>query len=112
MSCNLVNNESFRWSEQEEEEWSPPQALKIYPNPASRQFQLFFTFDQSTPSTTNISIRDLFGHEVFEQSIPSSLFSVTDVDCSKWQEGIYLITVTCGDKILRDRIVVSPDNYY
>ncbi|MFW5821499.1 MAG: T9SS type A sorting domain-containing protein [Bacteroidota bacterium] len=67
--------------------------LEIFPNPATENFKI------SVPEVmeeVNLTVTDVNGRRIIEKKIPE-LFHY-EVDCSRWENGLYFIIVSSGKK--------------
>lgn len=90
----LLGNEEFSF-----------QDLAIYPNPNSGEFTVQFASNSSKKVV--IEVVDLRGRKIFEnQYANSGLFNQT-IQLDNAQSGIYLVSITDGDKKIVKKIVVE-----
>jgi subtilisin-like proprotein convertase family protein len=90
----LLGNEEFSF-----------QDLAIYPNPNSGEFTVQFA--SSSSNKVAIEVVDLRGRKIFEnQYANSGLFNQT-IQLDNAQSGIYLVSITDGDKKIVKKIVVE-----
>jgi len=81
------------------------QDLAIYPNPNSGEFTVQFASNSS--NKVGIEVIDLRGRKIFEnQYANSGLFNQT-IQLDNAQSGIYLVSITDGDKKIVKKIVVE-----
>ena len=81
------------------------QDLAIYPNPNSGEFTVQFA--SSSSNKVAIEVVDLRGRKIFEnQYANSGLFNQT-IQLDNAQSGIYLVSITDGDKKIVKKIVVE-----
>jgi subtilisin-like proprotein convertase family protein len=81
------------------------QDLAIYPNPNSGEFTIQFT--SSSSNKVAIEVVDLRGRKIVEnQYATSGLFNQT-IQLNNAQSGIYLVSITDGDKKIVKKIVVE-----
>jgi endonuclease I len=75
-------------------------AISVYPNPASTQFVISNAGAQD--AIVNFSVRTILGQEVYHNDVvkltPNNSSDYT-IDCSKWNNGIYFITILQKEKI-------------
>ncbi|MEZ4938163.1 MAG: T9SS type A sorting domain-containing protein [Crocinitomicaceae bacterium] len=72
--------------------------LKIYPNPVKEV--LNFSIPQTIESNYNVEIYSMTGQQVLNYSKPISTVDVSDFD-----SGVYLVILTNGDTVIREKIV-------
>ena len=77
----------------------------LYPNPNNGEFTLQFSSNGSSKIAVNVV--DLSGRKIFEKSYSNSGLFVENIQLNKAQSGIYLVTITDGDKKITKRIVVE-----
>ena len=81
------------------------QDLAVYPNPNSGEFTVQFASNSS--NKVGIEVVDLRGRKIFEnQYANSGLFNQT-IQLDNAQSGIYLVSITDGDKKIVKKIVVE-----
>jgi hypothetical protein len=90
----LLGNEEFSF-----------QDLAIYPNPNSGEFTVQFASNSS--NKVGIEVIDLRGRKIFENQYANlGLFNQT-IQLDNAQSGIYLVSITDGDKKIVKKIVVE-----
>src|SRR6218665_61283 len=77
----------------------------LYPNPNKGNFTV--QFESKSNQKINIAVHDLRGRKIFDQSYNNSGMFSQNLQLDKAQAGIYLISITDGDKKVTKRIVVE-----
>ncbi len=93
LPINLAN-ESFDFND-----------FALFPNPNSGSFNIRFSSNAS--SKVAINIVDLSGRKIFEKAYTNSGLFDENIQLDKAQAGIYLVSITDGDKKIVKRIVVE-----
>ena len=75
-------------------------STEIYPNPATDQLNLKF----SNP-TELVEIRDISGKLVYSNA--TLISTITKIDVSNWDAGVYIITATQDDQRFSEKIVIE-----
>lgn len=80
--------------------------FKIYPNPATDQFQVYFEAGNSRNAT--LEVYNMIGSKVFEQSLATLPGQNSEViDISGIQAGMYFIKLQMNDKAYTKRLIVE-----
>jgi subtilisin-like proprotein convertase family protein len=77
--------------------------FSLYPNPNSGEFTI--RFNSNTSSKVAINVVDLSGRKIFEKAYAYSGLFDENIQLDKAQAGIYLVSITNGDKKIVKRIV-------
>lgn len=77
----------------------------LYPNPNNGSFTV--QFESASSQKVNIAVHDLRGRKIFDQSYNNSGMFSQNLQLDKAQAGIYLVSITDGDKKVTKRIVVE-----
>lgn len=77
----------------------------LYPNPNSGNFTI--RFNSNSSSKVAINVIDISGRKIFEKSYANSGLFDENIQLEKAQAGIYLVSITDGDKKIVKRIVVE-----
>jgi len=81
-------------------------AVKIFPNPADRYFNISFQLDPK--SKTNIMITDINGKEMLKETINKSNGLYThQLDMSGYAQGSYIINIKQGKKVASKQILIE-----
>ncbi len=80
----------------------PETSISLYPNPARSEI----TLTAYGGDLISITIYDLAGRPVI-QATPGSAGNEYRVDINKLPSGIYLLQVTCGEKVHSEKLVVA-----
>ena len=96
-SINVMNELSV-----DEEELN---GFVIYPNPSNGQFNI--VFNTSTNSPVNMTVFDIRGREVFNNSFVSSATVNKTINLGNVQAGVYLLNVSEGSKSVTKKIIVK-----
>jgi len=91
--CTLANND-YEISD-----------LAIYPNPNKGNFNLQFT--NAGANEIKVNVYDMRGRKIFENSYANESTFNENIQLNNAQSGIYLVSVTAGDKKIVKRIVVE-----
>jgi len=80
--------------------------LNFYPNPSNGNFNLKFNLQQE--GATNIAIYNLSGQEIYSEQLGnfSGLYD-GKIDLQGQSQGVYILKVSQGDKVLTKKIVVE-----
>jgi len=80
--------------------------FNYYPNPSDGRFNLRFKVDNETP--LSVKIYSLSGREIYGESYDSfrGTFN-SEIDVSKHEEGIYLLEITQGDKVMNKKLLIE-----
>ena len=76
----------------------------LYPNPNNGNFKVEFN---SSSNNINIAVHDISGRKIFNKTFQNSGLFSEELQLSSAQAGIYLVTVSDGDKKIVKRIVVE-----
>ena len=79
--------------------------LAIYPNPNKGNFNLQFT--NAGANEIKVNVYDMRGRKIFENSYANESTFNENIQLNNAQSGIYLVSVTAGDKKIVKRIVVE-----
>lgn len=79
--------------------------LQLYPNPAKSSITI--EFDHTGSDRINLAIRDLHGRLVFRQSINSSKKLITKIDLSKFQNGIYNLSIQDNKSVFSKNFLIK-----
>lgn len=77
----------------------------IYPNPNTGNFTI--RFNSNTSNKVVLNVVDISGRKIFEKSYANSGLFDENIQLEKAQAGIYLVSITDGDKKIVKRIVVE-----
>jgi Metallo-peptidase family M12/Secretion system C-terminal sorting domain len=77
----------------------------LYPNPNAGSFTV--RFNSSNSSKVAINVSDISGRKIFEKSYTNSGLFDENIQLDKAQAGIYLVSITDGDKKIVKRIVIE-----
>ena len=77
----------------------------LFPNPNSGTFTI--QFKSVSGNQIRLAVHDLSGRKIFDQSYHSSGLFSENLQLTKAQSGVYLVSVTDGDKKIVKRIVVK-----
>ncbi len=77
----------------------------LYPNPNSGNFTIRFNSNSSSKIAVNVV--DMSGRKIFEKSYTNSGIFDENIQLEKAQAGIYLVSITDGDKKIVKRIVIE-----
>ena len=82
----------------------PVDALRIYPNPASRSVSIDYN---ASTSHQSIRVTDLNGRLIY-QTNPDQTGAVSRrINVSQWARGVYLLRITDGDRMSVRKLVVE-----
>ncbi len=76
--------------------------ISIYPNPTNSTITLHF--NQSGIVNYELRIIDVFGREIYKESVTSN---DTKIDVSKWSEGVYFYQITSEKETYRGKFIVN-----
>lgn len=79
--------------------------FSIYPNPSKGTFTIACSAAQ--PGTVKISVHDLRGRHIFENSFLNTGVFNQEIDLNNTESGIYLVTVMQGDLKAVKRVVIE-----
>ena len=79
--------------------------VALYPNPNNGKFTV--QFDSGTNSKIGITIQDLRGRKIYEQTYSNSGLFSQEFELKEAQAGVYLVSITNGDKKMVKRMVVN-----
>jgi len=79
--------------------------LTIYPNPNSGNFTI--RFDNPVAEETKVDVYDMRGRKIFENSYTNNGVFNQNIQLNNAQAGIYLLTVTDGNRKTVKRIAVE-----
>ena len=79
--------------------------LKVYPNPNSGKF--YIEASSLSNNDVNISISDLRGRNIFEKIYKHENYLKKEVDLSSFQKGIYLMTISDGQRKSTKKIILE-----
>lgn len=77
----------------------------LYPNPNNGSFTV--QFESASSNKINIAVHDLRGRTIFNQSYNNSGMFSQNLQLDKAQAGIYLVSITDGDKKITKRIIIE-----
>ena len=77
-------------------------SLMLYPNPARKTFNLEFD-----DPVDKLEIFDIYGRSVFYSIVQSKEGSVYAITIDNVRQGIYLLKITGGNKIISKRVIMS-----
>ncbi|WP_343533419.1 S8 family serine peptidase [Pedobacter sp.] len=79
--------------------------LKVFPVPASKD--LTVAFEVLEAKTITVSIANIIGQKVYEQSKGTRTGTIIDqIDVSKLASGTYVLSIKVGDRIYTEKIIV------
>lgn len=81
------------------------EGFNLYPNPNKGNFTV--QFNSTTAKPIAIEVYDLRGRKVFNQEYTNETMFSQNINLSKVQSGIYIVTVKDGDKKVNKKIVVE-----
>jgi hypothetical protein len=81
--------------------------LSLYPNPTTGQVYLAFDLDGASPAVAEVY--DLMGRLVFANALGalSAGHHSVKLDLAGLKAGAYIVSVKCGDKTLRARMIAE-----
>ena len=79
--------------------------FSLYPNPNTGNFTV--QFDSASSQKINISVHDLRGRKIFDKSYNNTGMFSQNLQLDKAQAGIYLVSITDGDRKITKRIVIK-----
>jgi subtilisin-like proprotein convertase family protein len=79
--------------------------LTVYPNPTNGSFNI--KFNSSSNNDIAISVHDMRGRQVFNNSYQNSGLFDQNIQLDNVQAGVYLVTVQEGDKKVVKKIIVQ-----
>ncbi len=82
----------------------PVDALRIYPNPASRSVSIDYN---ASTSHQNISVTDLNGRLIYQTNPDQTGAISRRINVSQWARGVYLLRITDGDRMSVRKLVVE-----
>jgi photosystem II stability/assembly factor-like uncharacterized protein len=81
-------------------------SYSIYPNPAKDR--LYIKLDLKDISTVQFALVDLLGKVVLERNISAGLGQTTEgIDLSQVGKGIYIGRLTCGSKVVNQKVIIE-----
>ena len=81
-----------------------PAVLKVYPNPSSGVFDLYFVSGKSGES--NVKIMDAYGRVVYSSMINGISGASQRIDLQKFSKGMYFLNVTSEAGIITEKLVI------
>ena len=81
------------------------EGLAIYPNPNKGNFTV--SFDNPSDEMVNISVIDMRGRKIFEKNYQSGATFNQDIQLENAQTGVYLLSVTDGNRKEVKRVIVE-----
>lgn len=87
------------------EEFENLQSLVVYPNPNKGNFTV--SFDNPSDEMVNISVVDMRGRKIYENNYQSGSTFNQDIQLENAQSGVYLLSLTNGDRKEVKRIIVE-----
>ena len=106
-SCGEANSDTMNFEVLDctgIKDWSKDAEILIYPNPSDGHFTLEVRAE-SLPEKLKLRILDNLGRTAYTQTIVKSR---TSIECpSTMRNGVYLIEVSSGNRIWRDRFVLN-----
>jgi hypothetical protein len=81
--------------------------VSITPNPVVKSMQVKISLN--TKQSVQLKVYDITGHSVYElkTELNTGPNVITIDDADRWPTGMYTIRVTCGSKVLTEKLVVS-----
>jgi len=79
--------------------------FSLYPNPNTGNFTV--QFDSASNQKINIAVHDLRGRKIFDKSYNNTGMFSQNLQLDKAQAGIYLVSITDGDRKITKRIVIK-----
>ena len=82
-------------------------SFKLYPNPSSNLVQL--SYELNSNQTTEISIVDLNGKTVLNQSVKDQIIGehTLDLDVSNLSDGVYVVHITGPNSSASERLIIQ-----
>jgi len=77
----------------------------LYPNPNNGKFTV--QFDSGTNSKIGITVHDLRGRKIYDQTYSNSGLFNQELQLKDAQAGVYLVSITNGDKKMVKRMVIN-----
>jgi hypothetical protein len=90
----ILANDSFEFED-----------FALYPNPNDSNFTL--QFNSNSSSKIGIIVNDISGRLIFNKSYNNTGLFNENIKLDNAEAGIYLVTITDGDKKMAKRIVVQ-----
>lgn len=84
---------------------SDTKELTVYPNPAQDNITMDFSSMIFKPAT--IKVENILGQEVYNENMERVFERDKMLNTSKWQEGMYLISVECEQQLYTQKIIIS-----
>lgn len=79
--------------------------LQFFPNPNKGKFKVSFTNPKSQALT--ISIKDISGRLIYETTVDNEGKVIQDIDISDQGAGVYIISLSQGNKLLSKKLLVE-----
>jgi hypothetical protein len=77
--------------------------VAMYPNPTSQWVNLDINASEFAEESGNVQIFDSVGKLVFTKKVIGK--GIETVDMGSWNNGVYHVILTQGDKMFREKIV-------
>lgn len=77
----------------------------LFPNPSNGNFEV--QFNSGSNAKINIAVHDMRGRKIFDKSYENSGLFSQQVRIDQTQAGVYLVSITDGDKKIVKRIVIE-----
>ncbi|NDI98007.1 T9SS type A sorting domain-containing protein [Flavobacterium sp. LaA7.5] len=81
------------------------QSFKLYPNPNNGSFSV--AFNSENTNDVNIAVHDMRGREVYSNRYKNTGAFTANINLHELQSGIYMVTVTDGDRKAVKKIIVE-----
>ncbi len=78
-----------------------PLAAELFPNPASSFSGCYLRLADNLKAM--VEVYDVTGKKIYHDNFAGH----TELPSNKWQKGLYLVVVNCGDKYVRRKLVVQ-----
>ncbi len=102
-TCNLVTDGDRLTIYADSE--TPDVELGVGPNPASENFSIYYS--SHTNALAKLGIYDALGRLQWSRSISKPYNFIEDIDCSAWDNGLYLLKVEDGGNRYSLKIIVN-----
>lgn len=78
--------------------------ISVYPNPAVTQLSVIgYLFSENSA----VEIYDVHGKRIFSQQVKVNTRQPLTIDVSAWMQGMYFVTVTAGNNVFTEKILVK-----
>jgi PKD repeat protein len=79
--------------------------VKIYPNPADGQFNIFFHPEED--KMTNISITNILGERIYTNNIIGQAEFDEAFDLRSYGSGVYFVNISSGEKFISKKLTIN-----